>query len=207
VTGRIVRVVAAASLVVACDDAPRPTTTAEEFLRTLPRTLDPKAPGPAELPGDLLPMPFPWAIWTLVVVAALVATTVLVRRRMRRTPVAPSTPTAAAAPAPLPHERALRRLAELRARVAASPAEVHVEASSVVRDYVRERFDVRAAQMTSEQLTAAMSASLRPRLADVLARCDAVKFACDAPGASDAERLLATAETFVNETTSAGGAS
>ena len=87
-----------------------------------------------------------------------------------------------------------------------SAADVHVEAATIVRDYVGERFAMPTAQMTSEQIVAATATPHRTTLADVFTRCDGVKFACEAPGADDAERLLASAESFVTATSAAGGA-
>jgi hypothetical protein len=174
------------------------------FLSSFKRTLDPKSPGPAELPGDLLPMPFPWARWATVAAAAAAAVTLLVRRRLRRPPV--SAPPTVVAPGPAPHERALRRLAELRARVSASPADVHVEAATVIRAYVHERFELPTTQMTSEEIAAATSTPHRTLLAGFLARCDGVKFACETPSADDAEGSLASAEMFVTQTREGGGA-
>jgi len=199
----LVAVVLASAIVASCDEPPRPTTTPEAFLSSFKRTLDPKAPGPAELPGDLLQMPFPWVRWTLAAAGAAVAATLLVRRRARTRGESP--PTVAAAPGPAPHERALRRLAELRARRPMSAADVHVDAATIVRDYVGERFALPTSQMTSEQIVAATATPQRSALAGFLARCDGVKFACETPSADDAERLLASAETFVTATSAAGG--
>jgi hypothetical protein len=100
----------------------------------------------------------------------------------------------------------LRRLAELRARRPMSAADVHVDAATIVRDYVGERFAMPTSQMTSEQIVAATATPHRTPLAGFLARCDGVKFACEAPSADDAERLLASAETFVTQTREGGGA-
>jgi hypothetical protein len=178
----------AAALLAACDDAAHaPTTTPEAFIRAVTPTLDPKNPGAAELPGGLLPMPFAWLPWTLAGVAALVGAAYFVRRRA-------SAPGVAAAPAakPDPSVRARERLAALRART--NDEAWFVEAASVVRDYAAERFEVPATRMTSEQLVAAAK---NAPLADVLARCDAVKFAAQTPDAADASRVLDAAEAFV----------
>src|SRR6185503_18051502 len=108
----------------------------------------------------------------------------------------PSPTPAAVAPAPDPAELAMRRLADLRARPPRGDDVVrwYVDASDVVRDFAAARFAVPAARMTSEELVAATS---RAPLADVLARCDAVKFAAYAPAADDASSVLDAAETFV----------
>lgn len=162
------------------------------------RSLDPEAPGPAELPGEPLPEPsFPWS-WAVVGVALLAAFVLLLRRR--RAPAA----TAAPAPAPVPpppgpHVRALKRLARLRARHPQGRDETqayYIEASGLVRDYVAERFALPADVMTTEQLVAHQAP-----LSRVLAPCDLVKFARHAPTATEREQLLDAAESYVRETT------
>jgi hypothetical protein len=201
----LVAVVLAAFAAASCDEAPRRAMTPDAFLASLQRTLDPKSPGPAELPSDLLPMPFPWIHWTAIAAAAAVGATLLVRNRRRR-PIDSSTPVAAVAAGPAPHETALRRLAELRARRPMSAVDVHVAAATIVRDYVGERFAIPTTQMTSEQIVATTAAAQRSTLSGVFVRCDGVKFARETPNADDADRLLASAEAFVTSTSGAGGA-
>jgi hypothetical protein len=120
----------------------------------------------------------------------------------------------AAPPAPAsvsPESRALGRLAALEAREpndAAGVAHDVVEVSSIVRDYVVERTGVRARERTTDEARVATAPALgaprAARLGDVLSRCDLVKFAGAAAGASGRADLLASARGFV--ATPPGGA-
>jgi hypothetical protein len=153
------------------------------------RALDPLAPGPPELPGDPVAEPFPRIPFALAAVAAAVALLWVSRRNRRRAPLAAP----AAAPPDPPHLRALARLREIRER-GADPA----AASAVVRDYLAERFDVRAAERTTEELLDAPPlAAHRDALAAVLVPCDLVKFAGARPSPPERARLLDAAEAFV----------
>ncbi|MHC4548757.1 MAG: hypothetical protein ACYTEZ_08255 [Planctomycetota bacterium] len=179
-----------------------PVPSGEPLALAVRRSLDPAAPGPAELPGEPLPAPFPWGFGSAVGGALLAAVVLLVRRRRRRPAAPPPGPVSEAA-APAPHRLALERLARLRAQQPRTHEEVqsfHVEASGLVRDYVGERFGVGTAERTTEELLAlALRAS--PLLAEVLRPCDLVKFARHRPTAAERGHLLDTAETFVRETT------
>jgi hypothetical protein len=164
------------------------------------RALDPEAPGPAELPGDLLPEPSPWRAWAAVgaILLALFALFMWMSSRRRRSAAAAPAP-AVGPPAPGPHVRALERLARLRGRQPQGREEIsafYVEASQVVRDYVGERFAVHATVMTTEELVGVSAPLTR-----VLPPCDLVKFARHVATASERERLLDAAETYVRETT------
>ncbi|MBW2415607.1 MAG: hypothetical protein JRG76_13970 [Deltaproteobacteria bacterium] len=162
------------------------------------RALDPATPGPAELPGEPLPEPYPWSMWAAVGAALLTAFVLLLRRRRRPATVAAPAP-ASEPPPPGPHELALERLARLRRQQPQGHEQIsayYVEASGLVRDYVGERFAVQADVMTTEELV-----ELEAPLARVLPACDLVKFARHAPSASEREQLLDRAEAFVRETT------
>ncbi|MHC4973711.1 MAG: hypothetical protein ACYTG3_15405 [Planctomycetota bacterium] len=162
------------------------------------RALDPATPGPAELPGELAEPSSPWPTWAAVGAALLAGFVLLLRRR--KMPPAVAAPVASPEPpAPGPHVRALERLARLRRQQPQGHDETqayYVEASEAVRDYVGERFAVPADVMTTEQLIEAQAP-----LARMMPACDLVKFARHAPTATERERLLDAAETYVRETT------
>ena len=143
------------------------------------RALDPRQPGPAELPGAVPAKTFPWR----TVGVALAALLLLLRRRRPTAEPPPPEPDSPAQPAP--HLRALARLA--RARRAELQA-CYAETAALLRDYA----GVRAAE-TTEDLQI-------PRLAAVLQQCDLVKFARHAPAADERERMLGAAESFIKET-------
>jgi hypothetical protein len=162
------------------------------------RALDPKSPGPAELPGEPLPEPTSrWPLWA--VGAALLGAFVLLLRRRRAPPTLAAPAPAPEPPPPGPHVLALERIDRLRGQEPHGRDEIsafYIEASGLLRDYVGERFNVRADVMTTEELI-----EIQASLARVLPDCDLVKFARHEPTASERERLLDRAEAFVRETT------
>jgi hypothetical protein len=180
------------------------TAAAEGFSVKVRATLDPKSAGPPELPG-LLPEPVRWRLWTLVAATALAAGALLVRVGTRRSAAAAL---AAAAP-PGARARALERIGRLRTSRPATPEEVgawHVEAASLVRDFVADDRALRSRERTTEELLEAARAtgtfpeSQREALAAALEACDLVKFARDPSSAAGRERVLAAAEAVVTGT-------
>lgn len=167
----------------------------------------PDPPGAVEAPPGVLDRPIdPAPLLLAAALAAAVALAVagLVRwhrgRPKRLPPPAPPIP---------PWERALARLAVLRGASPRDEAEVqafYVEVSAVVRDYVEERFGVRAPEMTTEEFLAsprtlqALTDAHRTLLSDFLLHCDLVKFARRPSSAPERAALCATAERFVQET-------
>jgi len=163
--------------------------------------------GQIELPPGPLALPFPWGrtlAWSGAALLALAAAALLVRRLRRKKPsVAPAAP-------PKPADvRARERLAALRARDPQTDEEIqrfYVEVSSIVRDYVEERFRVRAPEMTTDEFLASprtretLAPAHRSMLAEFLGHCDLVKFARAASARPDRERLVESADRFVGET-------
>jgi hypothetical protein len=175
---------------------PERVVTAEPLALTVRPALDPENPGPVELPGGPVRPPFPWLAWSLGLAAAVAALVVFLR--MQRARPAPPAPAPAAPPPPGPHERALARLAALRGRAAGDAEPFYVEAADIVREYVGERFRLRAAEMTSEELVAALP---HGQLETFLRICDLVKFAGARPGPAARASALDQAEAIVRETT------
>ncbi|MEW6741549.1 MAG: hypothetical protein AB1486_02225 [Planctomycetota bacterium] len=183
---------------------PERVASGTELRLQVKRALDPLAPGPPELPGELLPERPVASSWlaegALVTLAVLVLLLGYVQWRAIRRKEAPAAP-------PLPaHVLALRRLQRLRAQKPTSLAEIrafYVEAALLMRQYLEERFARRAPQMTTEQLLMtfggipALRAAHHTLLAEYLARCDLVKFARHVPTAPDHERHLDAAESLV----------
>jgi hypothetical protein len=203
----------AAPVLVATDSSGRESRSApgEALTIRVRRALDPAAPGAPEFPGGPIPEPVRWGWWgalAAVVLGAGGTALVLRRRRARRpvvVPVEPSAP-AVAAPPTAAH-RALARLETLRGERPGSREENdrwHVEVSSVLREYAAERWDLRTAEATTEEILA----SLGGRCAggaisgarDVLRAADLVKFARDESGAAARERTIDVAFRFVRET-------
>jgi hypothetical protein len=113
------------------------------------------------------------------------------RRRARRTAaLPPPEPPAPAFDAPA-------RLHAIEARVASDPVADVVEVADVLRRHVEQRFGVRTAERTSEELLAAVPAGARAALADLLTRCDPVRYAALAPTTEQRTALLDAALVFV----------
>ena len=175
-------------------------------LRVLP-ALDPASPGPAELPGVLLsePVPSRWLLFTCLGLLILAAASLLwfFSARARRAGMSHAVPRVA------PYMRAMRRLDRLRGQQPATAPEIdafYVEASALLRDYIGERFALRAPNMTTEEFLGApqtahvLQASHHDLLSRFLGCCDQVKFACHAPAATDRARILDEAERFLEAT-------
>jgi hypothetical protein len=192
----------------AAGEAPVVASGEPMVLRVRP-ALDPSAAGPAELPGDPLPLPSPWRVWAVAAGIALAATLVGRRTLRRRGEAAPAPQPAAPVADEGPAPAALRAIEALRARAPRDAAESdawHVDAAMVVRTYAAARFGVHARESTSEELSAAIAGdAARAPLRDVLAACDAVKFGLGATTGAERARVLDRAAEFVR-VTSAGSA-
>lgn len=157
--------------------------------------------GDVELPGEPFPAPFRWLLWSGIGAAALAGLALFFWNAHRKTPCQ------AATPRTTPHERALERLKQLRDRPPPQGRDElradSVAASSIVRTYIEERFSVHAPEMTTEEFledahtSQGLLAAHRETLAEFLAHCDLVKFACHAPAVGERERLLDAVEAFV----------
>jgi len=150
------------------------------------RALDPKSPGPPELPGDLLSEPFSW--WLATGLAALAA---FLLWPLRPTPA----PVAAPAPPPTtpPQPQTLERLARLRTLDPQMHEEIqsfYVELMGLLREFIGD-----AAVLTSDELI-----ERHAQLAGTLRHCDLVMFARHSPAATERERMLDQVEAFVRET-------
>ena len=181
-----------------------------EALRLVVHSSLPAADGGAiELPADLQFVPIPWLRWSIGAVvgfAMLAGIVTFVRARAARAVVPAVMPPAAPTESPL--ARARRRLELLRGSVPDREAAIeafYVEASGLVRDYIEERFAVRAPEMTTEEFLAAPDTARalgdrhRGMLGEFLLECDLVKFAKALPTARDATRMLDTIAAFLTE--------
>lgn len=157
---------------------------------------------PPELPDELLLPPSPFSATRLAIGAALALVTVAIwlLARRRRPAVAPHAP-AAAPPAPPPRERALARLARLRAsdpRDEVTLQAFHVEAAALLKEYVAEGFALPVLPRTTEEIAARHDGGFETAaFARLLARCDRVKFARAASDATKRADWLDDAVRFV----------
>jgi len=160
-----------------------------------PRDIKPPLPWPPPIPRWV------WALPLVLLAAALLALAIRAwTRRARRRP---------APPPPPPDRAALEALDRLRQRgwiEEDRPEPFYVELSRIVREYVEQRFGLRAPERTTEEFLreAAASNALAPEhqaLAGAfLEECDRVKFARARPRPADMRRALEIAERLVRET-------
>jgi len=149
----------------------------------------------------------PW----LLLVAAVGAGAVYMRRRARDGPVAeveePRVP-----PRPF-HLVALEALDELERSSWLERGQVkrwHVRVSEIIRTYVEGQLEVPALEMTTGEVVAGLRrAALGGRVTEAfhafLARCDLVKFAKLRPGADESRELLGVARSLVQMTSGPAG--
>jgi hypothetical protein len=158
---------------------------------------------PAELPDELL-LPPPLltatrlALGAGLLLLALLAAWIAVRRRRR---VAAPASAAIAPAASAPRERALARLARLRASAPNDEAalqEFHVEAAALLKEYVAEGFALPVLERTTEEIAARANGDFEAaELVRLLARCDRVKFARAASDAAARSAWIDGAIRFV----------
>ncbi len=164
--------------------------------------------GAIELPSDLLPEPPPSRMhwWLTLGAAVLTGGTAMVGWSRWRARAVKSPAGAIERAAGTPHERAQRRLARLRTQTpeGAAATEVYfIELAAILRDYVAERFDIKSAERTTDEILAASELLALPShelAARALAVCDLVKFARAAPLPTERERALTAVEHFVRDT-------
>ncbi len=179
----------------------------DEVVFKITPSVDPTAPGAFELPSDLLPAPFSWgqaiglSTVGLLVLAIVIIGLWRLRESKKRGEVEP--------PPPDPHHRAITRLATLGASDPETIEDVgvfYLEATSLVRDYIEDRFLVSGPQMTteeflhSEEVDQALAAWKESMLSEFLTLCDRVKFGRHPSAPSDRRSLLEAAEAFLMET-------
>jgi hypothetical protein len=160
---------------------------------------------PVAVPRDYRPLW--WALGALLVLAVVGA---LAYRLLNRARVLAARP-----PRPA-DELALEALARLRIDrllEKGEQVEFYVRLSSILREYLENRFHLRAPEMTTEEFLQAaqkapeLSQKHRPLLGQFLSEADLVKFARHRPQVGDAERAYDAAREFITSTgTGAGGA-
>ena len=144
--------------------------------------------GPIAIPGRRSPW---WYAGGAALAVGLLAALVLYARRK---PVAP------------PHERALRALEEAGSMFEGDPRQFSFAVSEIVRQYVEEAFQVRAAHRTTEELLADLMLDRSPvslhrtALGEFLRYCDLAKFAGWSLSPADRMAMVVSAETFVRAT-------
>lgn len=180
------------------------TASSEAITLRVTSALGEEEPGPAELPRGPFPAPFPWLRWSSVGAAFLASLGLMMWYSRWRVHLPAAAPTR-------PHQRALQMLQQLRGVRPDGSEEVKaycIEASSLLRRYIEDRFSVSVFGMTTEEFLVAprVLAELQDHhrriLATFLELCDLVKFARHVPSQGDLTQLLSAAESFVRETCS-----
>ncbi len=172
-------------------------------LHVLP-AIDPRTPGPVELPDGPLPERSP--VVPVAVALGVLATFVLARALARRRRV----PSPVVAPVPrTPADRALDALARLEADGVASEAARLAVASGVagvLRDYLAEHLDLPAWVRTREEIlaraasTPGVTPAVLHELASPLETAELAKFARHVPTAGEIPDALGHARAFVRAT-------
>jgi len=181
----------------------------EVWTETLPFTVESRISGDVleldikKIKGPLRRMPVPaLVLLTLLAVAAAVLG-VYLRAKTRRAL------TSVPAPAPPAHEVALRKIEELLAKDYISRGmepQFYYELSLIVREYLEDRFGIRAPEMTTEEFLehlrfgAALAPEHKDLLKDFLTHCDLVKFARYEPGGPEIDAAVASARRVIEET-------
>lgn len=162
--------------------------------------------GALEAPGPLFPPRRAWLAAIAVVAGILLLAALMVFwiHRRRRRPARPPVTVAL-----LPHVKALRELARLRASRPRTAAEIdafYVAVSQVLRVYLEERFGLRAPERTTEEFLlevetgGPLSAAQCLELRRFLQQCDLVKFARHVPAEEVHLQTLAAAELLIEAT-------
>jgi hypothetical protein len=155
-------------------------------------------------PVELRRRGLPASVWLAGAVAALLAAGAAWwwwrRRRPRLQPPTPPIPA---------HVAALAALAALRVADGGDPAAIeafHIRLAEILRRYLDARFGWRAPLRTTEELLAIVAtaggapAAGDGTIADLLRRCDLVKFARHRPGAAEMRDALARLRGFIERT-------
>jgi hypothetical protein len=178
------------------------TEVATDPLKVTVESVLPPGEAPADIHEIAPPVALPGGWWWLWAVAgAVLAGTVLFWRWRRRRAVT--------APAPLPHEIALKALRELMAADLPARGEAklfYLRVSSILRHYIEDRFSLHAPERTTEEFLRdlrddrRLSDSQKGLLRDFLRHCDMVKFAEHQPSRDEVNQTLNACAQFIAET-------
>ena len=155
------------------------------------------------MPGDLLEVPDSAAslIWNLVFATVLIVIGCAAAWRVR---AARRAREGRSAPEPL--ARAVERLRRLQGEERVESAQVgedYLELSDLVRDYLADRMELPAPELTTaelfsrDDLTAVVPQPRRAELEDLLVECDLFKFSGDRAGPREWRRSLEATENWL----------
>jgi hypothetical protein len=157
--------------------------------------------GPEKVPITFREM-IPYILAGLLVVIIITGIVWYLRKRRKNQPVLQFIPKVTIPP----HEMALQRLEALRGKKlwqSGKIKEYYTELTDIVRSYIETRYKVPALEQTSSEIIDSLSVSadfpgsLKPGLQIVLERADMVKFAKALPVATENERSMQEAVSFI----------
>lgn len=140
-----------------------------------------------------------WALWAAAGLIAVALGAWALAAWMRRKPAGESQRILG------PHERARIRLEEAL-RIIDQPKPFCIEVSSALREYLEERFQLRAPERTTEEFLEELAGSpvllpdQKTALSEFLQACDLVKFARHEPQIVELEEIQKTALRLVSQT-------
>jgi hypothetical protein len=192
----------------AFDAAPGEDMVSSEAIAVTVRSLLPDAAdfalkeiaGPVEMAGASPGGRLVWLLGGMLLAIAAAAGFLLLRRRRGRGEIA--------RPA-RPHEVAFSRLEALLAAglvEAGRTKQFYLELSSILRQYIEDRFGLRAPERTTEEFlldlqnTELLLPDHKLLLSDFLRHCDLVKFAALRPGDEEIQRTFEAGKRFIAET-------
>ncbi|MEI6433321.1 MAG: BatA domain-containing protein [Bacteroidota bacterium] len=161
--------------------------------------------GPLKVPITFREM-LPWLLAGLAVILIVIFIIWYISKRKKKQPVLQFK----AKVVLLPHETALQELEKLRTKKLWQSGKIkayHSELTEILRKYIEDRFQIQALEQTSSEIIQNLQNNpvcphtTLDRLNDLLVHADMVKFAKAQPVASENERSLTEAITFINETT------
>lgn len=161
--------------------------------------------GPLKVPLSFREM-LPWILIGLGAILLILFIAWYIVKRKKQQPILQFKPKIVL----LPHETALQELEKLRIKKlwqSGKIKEYHSELTEILRKYIEDRFQVPALEQTSAEIIHnLLDNPLCPRktldcLSELLVQADMVKFAKAQPVASENEKSLTEAITFINETT------
>lgn len=147
-----------------------------------------------------IPIPWMWIVWALIAMIVIAAIYFLWKYFKSRKKIPPK----------LPHEIALEKLEMASQLIAENLArEFSFEVSEIVRIYIENRFNVRAANRTTEEFLHQLLDQNNPPLAahqdllkNFLDHCDLAKFGRWALNQIEMKNMLESAKSFIITTAS-----
>jgi len=154
-----------------------------------------------------IPLPFPFFLVILMIAILLIVMVIfLFWFRLKKKNTKKSIPSQVIIP---PWQKAFKLLAELqkeRLLQEGKVKEYYLKLSNILRNYIEEKFDIKAPEMTTEEFLFSLknfsdfTGKQKNMLKDFLTCCDMVKFAKHMPEIVHAKESLEIIKSFITET-------